>query len=157
MYRKKENAKRYRETHKQKISDDCKIWRRCNKEKVRGYIKKYWANPKNKTIKRAQAQRGRNRLKVLVFSHYSPNGIPQCACCKEQRLIFLTLDHMDGNGAKHKRSLGIHGGSALYCWLKKNNYPPGYRVLCFNCNYAIFHLGFCPHVSPLSSPVASYS
>jgi hypothetical protein len=29
--------------------------------------------------------------------------------------------------------------------LRKNNHPPGYRVLCFNCNFAIYHLGSCPH------------
>jgi hypothetical protein len=36
-------------------------------------------------------------------------------------------------------------GTHLYLWLKQNNYPPGFRVLCMNCNFAIGHSGYCPH------------
>jgi hypothetical protein len=33
----------------------------------------------------------------------------------------------------------------LYLWLKRNNYPTGFRVLCHNCNLAIGFYGYCPH------------
>ena len=33
----------------------------------------------------------------------------------------------------------------LFQYLKRNNYPPGYRVLCMNCNFAMGHFGYCPH------------
>jgi hypothetical protein len=33
----------------------------------------------------------------------------------------------------------------LYHYLRKHNYPPGFRVLCHNCNMAFGHFGRCPH------------
>ena len=30
-------------------------------------------------------------------------------------------------------------------WLKRNDYPPGFQVLCHNCNWAKHALGRCPH------------
>lgn len=69
----------------------------------------------------------------------------KCACCQEKQLEFLTIDHIDGNGRQHRREIGVSGGSAFYRWLKKNNYPDGFRVLCYNCNCAIGHWGYCPH------------
>mgnify|MGYP001568273127 CR=1 FL=1 len=36
-------------------------------------------------------------------------------------------------------------GSAFYRWLKQQGYPPGIRVLCFNCNCALGLFGYCPH------------
>lgn len=36
-------------------------------------------------------------------------------------------------------------GSRFYVWLKKNNYPPGFQILCYNCNCAKGHFGYCPH------------
>jgi len=32
----------------------------------------------------------------------------------------------------------------MYRWLKKQGYPKGYQVLCFNCNFASAW-GVCPH------------
>lgn len=37
------------------------------------------------------------------------------------------------------------GGERTYFWLSKNGYPPGFRVLCFNCNAAMHMFGICPH------------
>ncbi len=37
------------------------------------------------------------------------------------------------------------GGSVLYSWLKKQGYPPGFQVLCHNCNLAKGYYGACPH------------
>ena len=30
-------------------------------------------------------------------------------------------------------------------YLKKNNYPDGFQVLCWNCNLGRAHYGVCPH------------
>lgn len=36
-------------------------------------------------------------------------------------------------------------GWVITLWLKKNNYPPGFRVLCMNCNFSLGMRGYCPH------------
>ena len=45
----------------------------------------------------------------------------------------LQLDHIEGGGNKDRQAKGT--GSTFYAWLKRNGYPPGYQVLCANCNY----------------------
>lgn len=81
----------------------------------------------------------RRRLKERVFSHYGTF----CQCCGESRLVFLALDHLQDNGAEERRQVG-QAGQRFYLWLQRNNFPPGYQVLCHNCNYAKSH-GGCPH------------
>lgn len=82
--------------------------------------------------------------KLEVMSHY---GGAKCACCDEDHHEFLQFDHIDGNGAEHRRNLtgNARDGRNLAFWLRKNGYPPGFRVLCTNCNFALGHFGSCPH------------
>ena len=58
----------------------------------------------------------------------------------------LTIDHVNGDGAAHRKEASMSTSLKLHQWLKRNNYPDGYRVLCFNCNIAAFRNGnVCPH------------
>lgn len=66
----------------------------------------------------------------------------KCTCCGETEYVFLCIDHIKGKGRQHRKEIGA---SALYRWLKKNNYPDGFQVLCWNCNSAKYILGKCPH------------
>jgi hypothetical protein len=70
-----------------------------------------------------------------------------CACCGTAELKFLTIDHINGGGNQHRKELVATGmGNNFYPWLKDRGYPPGYRVLCFNCNWAVGHYNrICPH------------
>jgi hypothetical protein len=79
--------------------------------------------------------------KVEVFSHY---GGSSCSCCGENNIEFLSIDHINGDGRKHRKELGS-SGTAIYSWLKTQKYPIGYRVLCMNCNCAMGWYGKCPH------------
>lgn len=85
----------------------------------------------------------RLKLRQEVLEHYS-GAHPKCDCCGETETLFLTIDHMNGNGRKEKRE-SRQSGATFYLWLKRNSYPTGYRVLCYNCNCSIGHYGFCPH------------
>lgn len=84
------------------------------------------------------------KLKKETFEAY---GGSRCSClgCNEHRLEFLQLDHIDGNGNQHRKQINSKGGKSTYRWLRKNNFPPGYRVLCANCNSAFGVYGKCPH------------
>ena len=84
----------------------------------------------------------RDGLKILVFTHYS-KGRPKCNCCREKCVQFLSIDHIKGDGAAHRRK--VSGGARLYKWLRDNGFPKGYQVLCFNCNFAKHAFGACPH------------
>jgi hypothetical protein len=96
----------------------------------------------------AQARKDSAKLKMNVLVAYS-NGIILCACCGESDIRFLTLDHINGGGNQEKKKLGVSGGEGYYRWLRRNGYPPGLQVLCFNCNQGKAIYGECPHRLPL--------
>lgn len=93
---------------------------------------------------KSEANKARHQsYRVEALRHYS-EGVPRCACCNERALEFLTFDHIDGGGAKHRRDLKGKAASFGH-WLKQNDYPPGFRVLCMNCNFSLGMYGQCPH------------
>lgn len=75
-------------------------------------------------------ERYRRKLKTDAFDAY---GGPVCAHCGETRLACLTVDHIDGGGNAHRRKVGA--GWQFYKQLRRDGYPPGYRILCMNCNH----------------------
>ena len=85
----------------------------------------------------------RNTDKQDAIEHYG--GI--CACCGESNQAFLTIDHINGGGTQHrkKNKNGSIVGNSVYRWLRKQGYPDGHQVLCFNCNCAKGLYGQCPH------------
>jgi hypothetical protein len=89
---------------------------------------------------RAYAVSNRRRVRLLVFAAYGG----KCACCGEGTYEFLTIDHVNGGGRRHREEIG-GSGSSIYSWLRKNNFPAGFRVLCMNCNFAAGKFGGCPH------------
>lgn len=102
--------------------------------------------PQQIAANRARCRVWHDKHKKMVLDHYS-GGKAHCSCCGENELIFLTLDHVDGKGAAHRRKLFGRrtGGAAIYRWAVNNRFPKMFRVLCFNCNFAIHNLGACPH------------
>jgi len=55
-----------------------------------------------------------------------------CVCCGETSIGFLGIDHVNGDGAEHRKSVP---GNQIYTWLRVNGFPPGFQVLCHNCNW----------------------
>ncbi len=116
-------------------------------EKVRGHLYR-----RNNVERRQEAGiRYRRSEKIAAMRAYS-GPQPSCACpgCSESRIEFLSIDHIDGGGTEHRKQIGS-GGSKLYSWLRKNDYPSGYRVLCHNCNQSYGSFGYCPHNGELAT------
>lgn len=98
----------------------------------------------------------RNREKVLLWhrinlqnkrkialEHYG--GIPpKCKCCGESIIEFLSFDHINGGGSRHRKTKKFGN---IYKWLILNNFPDGFQVLCHNCNQAKGFYGKCPHAT----------
>ncbi len=105
--------------------------------------RKYWCKPCHVNVNAAQTV----AIRMEVFTHYS-GGTPRCACCSESHLVFLTIDHVNNDGAEHRRS-GVASGSSTYYWLRRNGYPTGFQVLCWNCQHAKAVGVACPHQAEL--------
>lgn len=100
----------------------------------------------------SERQRGREYWANLRHEAIMAYGGYKCACCEEKEPLFLSIDHIENNGADHRRELGIKNGNGkggntvLYIWLKRNNYPVGFQILCMNCNMGKSrNKGICPH------------
>lgn len=89
-----------------------------------------------------QRREARQRERMEALRAYS-GQTPKCACCGEKMLHFLSLDHINGGGAKQRKETG---GGGFYTWLRRHNYPAGFQVLCHNCNLGRqINGGTCPH------------
>lgn len=98
-----------------------------------------------KIIKRGKnreyLKRTREEAKLDVINAYGG----ECQCCGEKYHEFLTIDHINGGGKKHRDSLP-GGARDFYKWLKKQGFPKdNFRLLCMNCNFSYGHFGYCPH------------
>jgi len=78
-------------------------------------------------------------VKYKVMSHYSSSGVPECKGCGYNDIQALCLDHVNSDGAKHRKS-GGKKGVALYKQLLRHNFQSDYefQVLCCNCNMIKF-------------------
>lgn len=85
----------------------------------------------------------REEIKRQALDHYGG----KCVCCGEAGRPFLSFDHVNNDGADMRRKVpSTNGGGGLHYWLRRNGYPAGFQILCFNCNVAKHHNGgICPH------------
>lgn len=114
----------------------------------REYFKKagkkwYDKDPENVS----KLRKGRmDRLRTEIFASYGN----KCACCPETNREFLTIDHIEGDGRKHRASLNGSGdgsgGGSFYYWIRRQGFPKDkFRLLCMNCNFSYGMYGYCPH------------
>ena len=122
------------------ISARCKP---CERKRMKTY---YGAH---KASKKVWFKARYRRLKDDVFNAY---GGYRCSCCGETEPLFLTIDHVDDDGSDHRRKMSPDGdyrsatGYKTYRWLENHGFPPGFQVLCANCNHGRFRNGgICPH------------
>lgn len=78
-----------------------------------------------------------------------------CVCCGESQKRFLTLDHVNNDGAEHRKRIT---GRSVYPFyrggtvkvkleaVKAERRRDDLQILCFNCNCGRQHNGgICPH------------
>lgn len=82
------------------------------------------------------AQKHRDSLRDRVYDHYGR----KCVCCGETHWSVLQLDHVNGGGEEHRKSIGT-ASHALYRWIIRNNFPDDIQVLCANCNFSKYRNG----------------
>lgn len=120
------NAKRRYSENRRTILNRNARWKRINSAKYR-----------EQQARKSKEQR--TRATDAVLRHYGG----RCDCCGESEPLFLSIDHIDGNGGLHRRMVGR---ANMWVWLFQNDFPPGFRLLCFNCNTGRYRNGGrCPH------------
>lgn len=118
---------------------------RANKERYQQRERERKAKFRTEILTRRTEDRRRLRREALA----AYGG--KCVCCGETQFEFLAFDHVGGGGNKHRKIVKPH---QLIGWLKRNNYPPSFRILCHNCNVASGIYGRCPHEIRRTSNIA---
>ena len=131
-----EKSRQWRSLHFDELAAEKREYRKEHPEKT------HEANIKWRTTHRdiANAIHRKNRVNIRksVFDMYGG----KCSCCGESRYEFLTLDHVNGGGNKHRKKETYQ---QLLYRLKREGKSSEYRLLCYNCNCAIAYHGYCPH------------
>jgi hypothetical protein len=122
-----DNKERYKKLHKK--------WIETHKEINKKY-KDAWYKDNAKRLRE-----WRLNDKKIVYEYYGN----KCACCGEDNPKFLSIDHVNNDGYKERKS---RGGSSdqIIRNIIKNKFPDTYQLLCFNCNLGkARNGGVCPH------------
>lgn len=126
----------YKATHREKIRAQCRARYAAYPEKARAHCRAY--RTAHLEERRAADRIRRAAKKKFVIDKYGG----KCACCGESRIEFMSIDHIYGGRKKRQGETG----SRFYQTLLREPYSPDkYRVLCYNCNLSLGHLGYCPH------------
>ena len=70
-----------------------------------------------------------DKRKILVFNQYGG----KCVKCHISDYDMLQMDHVNNDGATHRRERGNKSG-IKYSWIIKNMFPKNLQPLCANCN-----------------------
>jgi hypothetical protein len=115
--------------------------------------RRYYANRRKATHRveylkydRDRQRRNIRRMRTDLLTMYGS----KCECCGVGHAVFLCIDHVYGDGAEERAVLKGYG--VYRKLLKAGVRLPGYRILCFNCNFAMGLYGFCPHNNLPSQP-----
>ena len=152
--RNREASARYRERNREKFNQRMRDWREANRELDREH-KREWRNRKLAdgtpeeiaAFRQKESDRTKRAQTVCRDEVFAAYGGYRCNCCGETEPMFLSIDHIDNNGAQERKS-GLYAGSgySFYRWLRKTGFPPGYQVLCMNCQIGKHkNGGVCPH------------
>ena len=113
-----------------------KLHQQKNPVIYRKAVKKYYEAHKEEIAKYKKERL--QKFKQIVLQHYGQT----CACCGESNTEFLTVDHINGEGNKHRKKENYN---SILEWLIRNNLPDGFQVLCMNCNFVkdTYNKPFC--------------
>lgn len=95
----------------------------------------------------ATVKRYRDRLRRKVLIGYGH----ECKCCGIREAAFLTIDHVNNDGAlerRGKKKSWRAGNTTFYLHIINSGFPDRYQLLCWNCNTAKYRCpNGCPHKS----------
>jgi hypothetical protein len=135
---KKANDRKWRKANQDRIRASGKRWREEHPDCRRQEWQRLKSDPARLNLKRVYCRIKKQELREKVIVFYGG----KCECCSETVLVFLAMDHRNGKGKAHRDS--FDSSDAYYRWLLQKRRPE-FRVLCHNCNFAVWCLGKCPH------------
>lgn len=126
------------------------VWRSRHIDRAREIQRGYYYRNQNKILQKKKECRAVNReeynkrhreqarirlakLKDTVLTFYG-GGVCRCVVCGEDRVDCLSLDHINNDGYKHRKTSKLLG-SRFYAYLAREGLPAEYQTLCMNCQW----------------------
>lgn len=140
------------EEQKEKKREYSRQYRIKNLEECRERERRYYAENRDKRLAYQRTipkevwqdknQKFRDKTKYDLYEYYGN----KCACCGETEMKFLSIDHVNGGGNKHRKNFCGGSSIGLMIEIKRRGYPPEFQLLCMNCNSGKYRNGgVCPH------------
>lgn len=109
--------------------------------RLKGNIRRSKRNKLTRPAINNWRQNHRKQKKIEVINKYGG----KCACCGENNIGFLTIDHINNDGHKKRKENTSEGNIIDHLYHKEVD-KSVYQVLCFNCNFGKnCNNGVCPH------------
>lgn len=71
-----------------------------------------------------------------------------CRCCGIKDTDCLAIDHINEDGAEHRREIGLSSMRLIKAVMESGPDHTRFQILCHNCNFAKSHQsGGCPHAN----------
>ncbi len=122
-YKSKEERKKYYDKNKDEINKKRREHAKTPevRERIRKTDAAWRSNNREKAnrLSRISKKKYEVRAKKLVFEHYGK----KCACCEEEEQIFLTIDHINGGGTKHRKKIK----EKIYNWYLKITFQKDFK------------------------------
>lgn len=120
LEKRREAGRRYRERNREKRRQWNLEWMETNAERY--------------TYLRVQSNARRRRYVLCLYS-----DPPRCAHCGFDKVDGLVLDHIENDGAAHRKETKINcrgqtGGGSMYELVRRNGKLDKLQVLCATCN-----------------------
>ena len=122
------------------------------KKHKREYMKEYMQRPKIKTYYEEHNQRPEVKEHTNDYYRKYHKSLQRqflemyggaCICCGEKDIRFLTLDHVNEDGANDRRR---RSRATILREALSNLNTEKYQILCYNCNMGrSINNGVCPH------------
>lgn len=103
--------------------------RSCNRKRLKAIKIKSRSDPIKKKNELSLRQIARLKLRLETILAYGN----KCAICDENKILFLTIDHINNNGHKENGKKGCD----FYSYLRRRGFPgkgTQLQILCHNCN-----------------------
>ena len=144
----KEKARKHRdkpEVKSQKLVTE-RAWRAKPEVKARQKVQRDRPDVKEKRHKKGNEWMRNLRLGILLkySKRLSNSDVPICYCCGQYfHVDFLAIDHILGKKQMDSIPELVELGYSstldkqkLWVWIRDNDYPDGFQILCHNCNTA---------------------
>lgn len=123
-------------SNQQRLLEKRRLYVVDHKIEISDYNKVYYQEVARKNLDKLYSNAKLVRLSLKEKAFLKLGG--ECVSCKEREIEFLTVDHVNNDGADHRKKLrgaGLSSTDAILREIRDGKETRAYQLLCWNCNF----------------------